>query len=1262
MSTTPPNYPWQRYLCPANESYLRTDDGFLVVPDALSLWRTNQHLQKIQALEAEPCLVILGEPGIGKSSVMRESANGLRERLGQADQVVWESFSSFATASDLRSELFDRPKFVTWQAGKGALYLFLDGLDEAHERIDLLMQALLRNLRDQPCARLFLRLACRTTIWPSDLEPALRELWQLKVVPVYKVTVLTREDIRLTAQSSNINPDLFFNQLTGSDVTPLAAIPLTLCLLLQQYDPSQPVLPSRTVLYDKGCHGLCEEQSESHRRSKTKPQTSSLQRLIVAARIAALSLLAGCESINCSPNWPSTKNTDLTLSDVVGFAETVKGQALTVNEQVVSETLDTGLFTPHTGGRYAWAHRTFQEYLTAYYLVRHHRSVADTLTLFTTPEDPNGKFPPQFQEVIGWLAALNPEIKQAVLMRDPVLLLTSDSATVTAEERAKLVAWLLTSVEQGQHFPGFGEYRFYQKLNHPTLAEQLQAVLMNSTAALPTRRLAIDLAEHNHLQSLQDTLVRLALDSSSSLPLRIDAAQAVARIGNTNAKQQLKALLHTEIDNTYYQLKGAALRALWPDHLSAQELFSALTLRNDGVIIDDYRLFIESEIVEKLKIADLPEALAWVERNTTVLQESTELESLIDGIIWQALLYLHIDKVRKALLPTLLTRLEYHKWISAQPRSVDQQQSKQLDEVKRHQLFRLLLEECVETEKDIWLLIYAPLPLVTPADLPWLVETLYPQLFTPAQQHALATVIGYLWYHNDPAQTALIFAAIQQHPILAEHFLPIFQPIPLHSEQAKELRERYQRIEAQKRIQDESTHARYVPQVETWLAATEADSLLWWRLNLELTATTTGFRNEHEPNIMKMPGWLAATAEMQQRIVMTAIVYLSKGDPANAEWFGKSDILYRPAQAGYRAFYLLQQANPDYLDRLFVSELGKWCLAIITAGEWALQIDQAIDRKVLSLLAQNCKHDFVAAGTEVLNVAPTATDLAIVINRLNDVWQTAFSTALWQQLNQHSADLDYLRHLFPPLLKFDPIPARAYAVQVLAHLSTQDNDSSEAALIVGVSLLSDAEDFGWPTLWPVIQTHIEFGKKLFLHAAHDLRHSQSFFPKRLAISEMAALFEWLVTYFPYEDDPPNPHMSAPLTSHHFVCRLRDSLLRTLVNTGSRESVTALESLFSQQPTIPDREHQLFAAKEHLRRSSWQPLTPQTLLDIVFAKTRSKSDAELALPSVVVHFNNAINIGSGAIAQGGATAAGAHGVAIHGDTNNNPVINADHNNA
>src|SRR4051794_10333030 len=105
MSTTLPNYTWQRYLCPANESYMRTDDGFLVGPNALSFWRPNQHLQKMQALEAKPCLVILGEPGIGKSRVMRESANDLRERLGQADQVIWESFSGFGTASDLRSEL-----------------------------------------------------------------------------------------------------------------------------------------------------------------------------------------------------------------------------------------------------------------------------------------------------------------------------------------------------------------------------------------------------------------------------------------------------------------------------------------------------------------------------------------------------------------------------------------------------------------------------------------------------------------------------------------------------------------------------------------------------------------------------------------------------------------------------------------------------------------------------------------------------------------------------------------------------------------------------------------------------------------------------------------------------------------------------------------------------------------------------------------------------------------------------------------------------
>src|SRR5688572_3487523 len=106
MTTDPPSYDWQRYLCPADAIYTRTGDGFLIPPAPEQLWRQNQHLQTLASLANQPCLIILGEPGIGKSRVMRQEAARLRKQRGSNALVIEDSFADYSTRSELTTELF----------------------------------------------------------------------------------------------------------------------------------------------------------------------------------------------------------------------------------------------------------------------------------------------------------------------------------------------------------------------------------------------------------------------------------------------------------------------------------------------------------------------------------------------------------------------------------------------------------------------------------------------------------------------------------------------------------------------------------------------------------------------------------------------------------------------------------------------------------------------------------------------------------------------------------------------------------------------------------------------------------------------------------------------------------------------------------------------------------------------------------------------------------------------------------------------------
>lgn len=1213
------NYQWQRYLCPANESYMRTNDGFLVAPNESMVWRPNQHLRTVASLAGELCLVILGEPGIGKSRVLQGLAHTHRSHLGPNDIVIEESFASFATANDMRSELFQSPEVENWRRGTGMLYLFLDALDEAHKWVDVLMQALLRNLRSQPCERLFLRLSCRTTIWPSDYEQQLGAFWQLENLPVYKLTVLSHQNVQLAAKTNKLEPAQFIQALFASEVTPLAVVPITLELLLQLYQGSGVLPKSRNELYASGCQRLCEEINPQYQRTQTRVLMLE-HRLLVIARIATLSLLGGYEVIDSSNNGVLAKETHLHLQALVGYNEVFRGQAIEVKEQAIKESLDTGLFIPLSPEQYCWVHRTFQEYLTAYYLV-YHLTVEQILQLLAVPQAPNAQFPPQFRDLIGWLATLSTEVKQAILQRDPSILLTSDITTLTDEDRVQLVDWLLTSVDQRQHFPGFDAYWQYQKLGHPGLADQLDPVLTDRNRPVETRRLAVDLAERNEVRQVQTILVQLALDSNCPLDLRVDAAQAVGQIGDDNTKLYLKPLLQDHNDDEQHQLKSTVLRALWPKHLTARELFSVLTPRSQESIIDFYHSFLTKEIVSNLQVIDLPIALAWVTQNINAQPAEHEIVHLQNDIIGLALLHLDVAEVRSALISHLLSVLDYHDTILGAGYALWKQPEFLSNETKRRYLFRLLFEECVSSDRDVSLLLEFPPSLITSSDLPWLLGELYPQL-SESLQHALVVIIAGLWYHKDPEQNALIYEASQQYSILSEHFSHRFKPILIDSEEAEQKRQQQHKRRRMGVRQTEPKEAQYVPQVDLRLAEAEEDGKLWWQLNLELMATTTGALHEGQPDLQKMPGWLGANMEMRQRIVRTAIIYLVEGEPNDEYWFGKSDIIYnRPAQAGYRALYLLCQNSPDSLDKLSTPIISKWALSVVMASTWAFPIEPELDKRLLLFFAKRATNSYIAAGVQALQTISDLMDLRSIADRLSVEWSTEFSVVLWRQIEQHSDEIEYFQSLLPYLVQYDEETARLYIRTHLLDYNQEAHQLGKFTMVAALNLLYHGSDAGWTILWPFIQTRSEFGKNLYLRASSRLAFHNQSLTSKLDVPEIAALYCWLVIHFPHDSDPPIPKDAYTPTPHHNVCRLRDSLLNALVNTGTKEAVDAIGEIVSQNPTIPDRERYLLVAQEQWRRRSWQPIQPAQLLELIHAvASQPSSNFNQSYQQVVNQYN------------------------------------------
>jgi hypothetical protein len=208
------SFPWTRFWCPRDGALVLASDGFLLDPESPYGATANPDVVPFERIESATCLVLLGEPGLGKSTALRQHRDGVEvEAAETGTAILWKDLNAYQSEERLIRAVFEDSRFTAWAAGDGVLHLFLDSLDECLLRIDTLACLLSEELARFPISRLRLRLACRTAVWPALLEHRLRELWGDAAVGVYELTPLRRRDVAEAAQASQIDDDALLAEI-----------------------------------------------------------------------------------------------------------------------------------------------------------------------------------------------------------------------------------------------------------------------------------------------------------------------------------------------------------------------------------------------------------------------------------------------------------------------------------------------------------------------------------------------------------------------------------------------------------------------------------------------------------------------------------------------------------------------------------------------------------------------------------------------------------------------------------------------------------------------------------------------------------------------------------------------------------------------------------------------------------------------------------------------------------------------------------------
>lgn len=311
---------------------------------------------------------------------------------------------------------------------------------------------------------------------------------------------------------------------------------------------------------------------------------------------------------------------------------------------------------------------------------------------------------------------MDPRLLSSVASSDPEALLGAAAASLSNEQRKLVVQSVLDQCERGKHFHLRHElFPLYPKLKHSSLAEQLRPYLLDTSKRLYARHVVIDLIRTCEVRELETELADVALNSSNPSELRISAGGTVSRIGSPAVRSRFRPFaLGQGGDDPDDELRGIGLRALWPDWISAAELFSLVTPPKNRHLYGAYASFLY-DLPDSLRIEDLPVALGWLA--TQPQGDVGPIGSLMDGIVQQALNNVKAPGILAALTTAILSRIKMRiQLMSYGSERVDLDSLLGDNAMLRQKLLHELLPRLDQDE--LLYLDYAGVRVVPEADLP----------------------------------------------------------------------------------------------------------------------------------------------------------------------------------------------------------------------------------------------------------------------------------------------------------------------------------------------------------------------------------------------------------------------------------------------------------------------------------------------------------------------------------------------------------------
>lgn len=442
--------------------------------------------------------IVLGEPGMGKSELMRE----LGRRL---------SFEPITAIRFINSK--NPAKLVP--AGKS---LLIDGLDEAMSRREGdAVDAILAQLEEADSPPFIL--SCRSREWQTRSATNLRQLYGADP----KILTLEPFDraeagAYLLAQHPTLVADKVLDHLASHSLEELYRNPLTLGLMGRVAESDTQLPATRAALFERVC-ALIWPEHDLDRQDYGLAQLAEDEALDAAGAIATGLLFAGAEAASAA-GAAHIQRSDLRLADLETLPQAKAARAI----------FSSKLFHSVGPSRAKPIHRVIAEYLGARWLARQAPTPRTQRRVLAQLQG-SGGVPASLRGLHAWLAYHSPAMAERAIAADPYgVLRYGETAALTPHLADCLFDALCVLAEDDPYFRAADwDSKTAAGLMIPALKTKIDEIIASAHNSAHLRSLLIEGLEGTPFAAeLADTLEAIMLSRERFYREREDAADALA--------------------------------------------------------------------------------------------------------------------------------------------------------------------------------------------------------------------------------------------------------------------------------------------------------------------------------------------------------------------------------------------------------------------------------------------------------------------------------------------------------------------------------------------------------------------------------------------------------------------------------------------------------------------------------------------------------------------------------------------------------------